>query len=237
MHPDLEQLLLLQNRDLALDEVEQKLQTALDEVAAFDAEVEQARQAVETAREALDAGVKRREEIEAKIEGLRILQDRRRQRLELAKTTKELQALGTELELARSVLAREEAEWFKASEVTGEAEKRVQAATQALEELEAGQSERRTALADEVAAIEAERDAARQAREEASEALERTLLLRYDRLRQSRSTAVVVALRGAACGACYTAIPMSRRNQIMTGAILDGCEACGVILYAADEVA
>ena len=59
---------------------------------------------------------------------------------------------------------------------------------------------------------------------------------RYDRLRSTRRTDVVVAVAGAACGACYTAIPMSRRSQLRNGYLLEGCEACGVILYAAESV-
>jgi predicted nucleic acid-binding Zn-ribbon protein len=46
---------------------------------------------------------------------------------------------------------------------------------------------------------------------------------------------VVVPLRGDACGACFTAVPRNRRSQIRSGALLDGCEACGVILYAAES--
>ena len=237
MHPDLEHLLELQSRDLVLSEAENQLQAVLDQLAAYDQEVAQAKQNVETAKQDLETVAKRREEIEAKIEGLRILQDRRRQRVELAKTAREHNALATELELARAGLVREEAEWFKISERTTEAEKQVESATQQLEELQAGQSEQRDALAQEVRVAEAERDAAAAAREEASQVLNRPVYLRYDRLRQSRNTAVVVAMRGAACGACFTSIPMSRRNQIRTGAILDHCEACGVILYTADEVA
>jgi predicted nucleic acid-binding Zn-ribbon protein len=237
MHPDLEHLLQLQSRDLVLYEAEQQLQTVLDQLAAYDREVEQAKQDIETAKRNLETVAKRREEIEAKIEGLRILQDRRRQRVELAKTAREHNALATELELARAGLVREEAEWFKISERTTEAEKQVEALTLQLEALEAGQSEQRDALTEEVAKAAEERDAATAAREEASQVLGRSVYLRYDRLRQSRNSPVVVALHGAACGACFTAIPMSRRNQIRTGAILDHCEACGVILYTDDEMA
>ena len=58
--------------------------------------------------------------------------------------------------------------------------------------------------------------------------------MRYDRLWTSRTTTVVVALRGDACGACYTAVPRNRRSQIRAGTHIEGCEACGVILYPAN---
>jgi hypothetical protein len=235
MHPDLAKLLDLQTKDAALLELDLRLKGLYDEVERLDAELARSRNAVEEARRAQAAGIRRREEVEAKVESLRVLQERRRQRLELAKTTRELQALGSELELARSILAREEAEWFRAAEAVGSLEAEVGAAVQRLGELEATQIEQRELLARDVAAVEAERMVALAAREESARVLERPLLLRYDRLRQSRSTQVVVPIRGDACGACYTAIPMSRRSQIRTGFLLDGCEACGVILYAATD--
>ncbi|MEK7380368.1 MAG: C4-type zinc ribbon domain-containing protein, partial [Gemmatimonadota bacterium] len=59
--------------------------------------------------------------------------------------------------------------------------------------------------------------------------------VRYDRLWGARSAEVVVAIRGDACGSCFTSIPMSRRNQIKAGTVLDSCEACGAILYCGDN--
>jgi predicted nucleic acid-binding Zn-ribbon protein len=58
--------------------------------------------------------------------------------------------------------------------------------------------------------------------------------LRYERLRSARSSTVVVPLHGTACGACFTTVPLNRRSQIRSGTLIDWCEACGVILYAAE---
>ena len=72
---------------------------------------------------------------------------------------------------------------------------------------------------------------ARTARQESAATVERNLLIRYDRLWNSRATTVVVPLQGDACGACHTAVPRNRRSQIRAGTHIEGCEACGVILY------
>lgn len=236
MHPDLEKLLDLQARDLALLEVDLELRGLFDQVAALDADLERTRQALEAARRAAAAGARRREDLEAKVEGLRVLQDRRRQRLELAKTGRELQALTSELELARSVLAKEEAEWFRAAEQANELAARADAAAGAVAEAEAAQQAERERLQEAAAAVELRRADARAARQAAAAEVSRPMLARYDRLRSVRAREVVVPLRGDACGACYTAVPMSRRSHIRAGLLLDGCEACGVILYAEAEV-
>jgi predicted nucleic acid-binding Zn-ribbon protein len=238
MHPDLERLLDLQNRDLALAEVDSRLKSLLDEVASLDGDLARSKAEGDEARKSLVVGAKRRDELEAKVDGLRVLQERRRQRMDQAKTTREVQALTSELELARSVLAREEAEWFRALEATSALEERVAAADARLAEAGAGQGSAREALAARIAEVEAERSAAAGARDEAARALGRALLSRYDRIRSgTKRGPVVVPLHGNACGACFTAVPMSRRSHIRAGLLLDGCEACGVILYAATEVA
>lgn len=237
MHPDLERLLDLQKRDLALAEVDARLKALLDEVASLDGELARSRAEGDEARKALAIGTKRREDLEAKVEGLRVLQERRRSRMDLAKTTREVQALTSELELARTVLAREEAEWFRTLEVTNGLEERVAAADARLAEAGAGQGSAREVLGSKIAEVEAERSAAAGARDQAAKALGRQLLARYDRIRSGTSRGpVVVPLHGNACGACFTAVPMSRRSHIRAGLLLDGCEACGVILYAAAEV-
>ena len=233
MHPDLEKLLDLQAKDDVLSRIDARLGEFAEEIGRLDHELARARAEVDAARRTREAGVKRKEEVESKVEGLRVLQDRRRQRLELAKTTRELQALGSELELARTVLAREEAEWFRADESVTSLEATVATAESALVEAEGAQTARRDELAAQVADVETERSAAAAARDQSASRLDRPLLQRYDRLRRSRAPQVVVAIRNDACGACYTAIPMSRRSHIRTGFLLEGCEACGVILYAA----
>ena len=82
--------------------------------------------------------------------------------------------------------------------------------------------------------LEAEREAAVRQREATAEQIDKPLRTRYDRLRRSRSRDVIVPLVGGTCGACHTTVPLNRRSQIRSGAILDGCEGCGAILYPAD---
>lgn len=235
MQDDLQKLLLLQSRDTALLAVDVQLAALLDQVTALDRELEHARRTAEQARQALAAANRHRESVETKVESLRVLQDRRRQRAESVRTARELQALSTELELGRAGLVREEGEWLRVSEQVAGLETAVKEAEALTAELEAAQTEERAQLAEQIGAMEAERNAAVEAREEAAGVLARPLLTRYDRLFQARSAEVVVAVRGHACGNCFTAIPMSRRSQIRAGTVLEVCETCGVMLYAADN--
>ena len=112
--------------------------------------------------------------------------------------------------LEAMLLMREEAEWFRSLEAATSLEERVAAANAHLAEAGAGQGGAREVLAAKIAEVEAERSAAAAQRDKAARALGRPLLSRYDRIRSGTSRGpVVVPLHGNACGACYTAVPMS----------------------------
>jgi predicted nucleic acid-binding Zn-ribbon protein len=235
MRPDLVKLLDLQAKDALLSDAEQRL-TALDRnAAALDQALQRARESLEAAKQALAEGRRRRDEMEAKIESYRLLQDRRKQRLDQVKTTKEASAVMAELELARSVMAKEESDWVRTADGVVQLEIRVQAEESNLKTIESSQAEERALLGQRRAALEVERAAARRDRESSAATIDRALRTRYDRLRRSRSTDVVVPLVGGACGGCHTAVPLNRRSQIKAGTVIDGCEACGAILYPSES--
>lgn len=233
MHPDLEKLLDLQAKDLILLATDVRLKGIADEIAGLDAALDRARADVDTAKRRLAEGAARREELEKVIESSRALQEKRRTRIEQVKTAREVQALMTELDAARQTLARQESDWVKAAEVTQQQEAAVTEAGQRLEALETDQGGERGRLDEALSEIEAERAEAKAARDASAASVEKSLRMRYDRLWTSRTTTVVVPLRGDACGACHTAVPRNRRSQIRAGTHIDACEGCGVILYPA----
>jgi predicted nucleic acid-binding Zn-ribbon protein len=235
MHPDLSKLLDLQAKDIAIAEADARIAAVDADVAVLDRELDRARGARDTAQRAAADGARRRDELESKIESFRQLQERRRQRLEFVRNPKDASTLMAEMDLARSVLAKEEGDWVRSADTVDALEGRVGEEEQKLLGVEAEQLPRRTELAERRAQLEVERDELVRQREEAASLLERTLRIRYDRLRKARASAVVVPLSGDACGACFTAVPRNRRSQIRSGALLEGCEACGVILYAAES--
>lgn len=237
MQTDLEKLLDVQAKDLALLEVDLRLSALLGEVATLDEEVRRAAADVSAGKAAHAEITRRQRELERRIEGYRTLQEHRRSRMEQVKNAREAQALMTEMEMARTVLVREEGEWLKVAEQVQTVEARVAAAEAAHAELAAAQETMRAELAGRQAEIEAERQAALEARTASASSLDKGLRMRYDRLRANREGAVVVAVRGVACGACFTAVPMSRRNQLREGLLIEGCEACGVILFAEEVIA
>jgi uncharacterized protein len=231
MHADLIKLIDLQSKDAAVAAAERRLMELGSETMGLDQALKRSRDQLEAARRAAADAQRRRDELETKIESYRILQDRRRQRLEQVRNPKDASTLMTELDLAQSVMAKEENDWVRSADAVTQLEVKVRDEERNLAELEQTQAPERAEVAQRRAGLEAERDAARRLRDETAGQVKKALYLQYDRLRRTRSSDVVVPLVGGACGACHTTVPLNRRSQIKAGNIIDACEACGAILY------
>ncbi|HWC73118.1 MAG TPA: hypothetical protein VG454_04205 [Gemmatimonadales bacterium] len=232
MHPDLEALLALQDKDVAVASCDARLKALEPEEAALDEQIAAAERVVAQARAGIQAALDRRDGLEGKIASYRSMQEQRRQRLEWVRGAKEASTLMAELDLARSVLAKEEAEFMRSGDAVGEAERKTAEAENALQKVRDAQAAQREALAGKRQAIANEREAALRAREETSRAVSPTLLVRYDRIRRGKAPLAIYPLHGSSCGNCFTAVPTQRKALIQRGATIEGCEACGVLLYA-----
>jgi uncharacterized protein len=235
MHADLVKLLDLQAKDSAVAEVERQLGALREETGVLDQALERAREVLEAARRAAADAARRRDELEAKIESYRVLQDRRQQRLEHVRNPKEASTLMAELDLARSVVAKEENDWVRSADAVTQAQFKAAEEERNLAAVAEGQAPERDRLAARRAELEAELAAARQEREGSAAQLDRTLRVRYDRLRKARTGDVIVPLLGGSCGSCHTSVPLNRRSQIRAGSILENCEVCGAILYPSES--
>jgi len=235
MNDDLVKLLDLQERDMALMEADTRLAEVLAEVDVLDQAIQAVAREAEAAQRSAVAAAKRRDEMEAKIESYRRLQDQRRKRLEFVRAQKEAATMMAELDLATSVLAKEEAEWVRVADAVKASEAAAVAAEERVQEARDAQKPERDEVDRRRLALEQEREGLLAERESAATQVERRLRQRYDRLRAQRARNVVVALAGPACGACFTTLPLHKRTQLRESAGYDWCEACGVILFVAVE--
>lgn len=235
MHADLEALLNLQEHDKAVIAIEAELAAFNPELAALDAELAQAQAELDGARKGAQDAELRRAELEGKIESYRVMQERRRQRLEWVRGAKEASTLMAELDLARTVLAKEEAEWMRSADRVQEAERRAAEVERLVEEARTAQASRREAIAAGQAASADRLAEARRHRDQAAGGVRRPLLQQYERIRRGRAPLALYPLHGEACGHCYTAVPLHRRQDILNGQSVTTCEACGVIVYHAPD--
>lgn len=232
MHPDLESLLVLQQADVAVTSCDARLKALEPETRALDEQIAAAERVVAQARAGIQAALDRRDGLEGKIQSYRTMQEQRRQRLEWVRGAKEASTLMAELDLARTVLAKEEAEFMRSGDAVGEAERKTAEAEDALDKVRESQAAQREAVAGKRQAIAAERETAVAARDAAAKAVNPALLARYDRIRRGKAPLAVFPLHGSSCGNCFTAVPTQRKALIQRGATIETCEACGVLLYA-----
>ncbi|UCG86139.1 MAG: hypothetical protein JSW71_19890 [Gemmatimonadota bacterium] len=231
MQVDLDVLLDLQEKDIAVRNAEDRLKALQPKIDSLDAALSEAKAARDRARESAQQAEERRAELEGRIESYRVMQERRRQRLEWVSGAKEASAIMAELDLARSVLVKEEAEWIRSADQLQEAEKIVAEAQAVVDQTKEVQASERDELAAATAEIEQEIAAATGVRDAAAQQIEPRMLELYRRILRGRAPQALYPLRGGACGHCYTAVPLHRRQQIENGQAVEACEACGVLVY------
>lgn len=231
MHPDLEAVLELQARDRAVMSVEQELAALEPEIAELDRQLHEARAALEAARQRVEEADGRRADLEGKIEGYRVMQERRRQRLEWVRGAKEASTLMAELDLARSAIAKEEAEWIRSADKVQEAMHLAAEAEQKVEALAVEQGPTREAIQAKQAELDEQLAAAKAERKKATNDVPNGLLARYEKIRTGRAPLALYPLENGACGHCFTAIPLHRRQKLLGGGGVEPCEACGVLVY------
>ena len=232
MHPDLEALLALQEKDRLVTSSQEALAALEPEDQRLNEQLAAAERMLQAARRSVEEALRRRDEMEGKIANYRTMQEQRRQRLEWVRGAKEASTLMAELDLARSVLAKEEAEFMRSGDAVSEAERKVTDAEQALSAVRDAQAPDREALAGRREAVMAEIEQAQAVRGDAARGVNGALLIRYERIRRGKAPLALYSLHGDACGHCFTAVPTQRRVLIQRGSSIEGCEACGVLLYA-----
>lgn len=236
MLPEIELLLILQNKDQAI----RKLQRELKRIPL---EEEDARGRLSDDTAAVAAIKEKIQQNEISIKNLELDIETRRTTITRLKTqqfetkkNEEYTALGNEVvryEKEVSALEDKELGFMEiAEDLNGELKvaKEKLAASQALvdEELEqlAG---RRANCEQQVVDLEAERAAA-------AAKIKEDLLSRYERTLAAKKDAALVPLQhGTTCGGCHMKVTSATANGTKAEKVITACEQCGRILYLGDD--
>lgn len=232
MHKDLEALLAVQQDDAGIRELDERAAALDARERSLEAELAAARAAVERARNAVEREEARHAALEAKVVQHRQLHQRNVAQLDQVRRLREATAAQAQVDMARQILGDEERELATIARRRDELRQALAAHEAALTEGQSAQESQRAEIGEARAALAAELEQARQARAGAAQAVPRSLLARYERIRDRRRGAAVFPVRGLACGNCDTAIPLQRRNLMADGSMIEVCEVCGVLLYA-----
>ena len=231
MREDLKSLLALQERDRVVAATQLELDGLNPEEAALDADLEGRILALAAAEQGVAAAAAKRAELEARIADFKLKQEQRRQQLEYVRGAKEAATLMADIDVARGVLVKEEAELLRGADWVVEAERKLTDEVRAHSALVEYQAEERAALAARRREVEGRMAQAIGARAAAAKGVRAPMLARYERIHRGRMPVVLFPLRHDACANCNTAVPLQRRQFILQGQSIEPCEACGVLLY------
>jgi predicted nucleic acid-binding Zn-ribbon protein len=232
VNPDIERLLTLQRDDAELDGLQRRLDDLDAGARALEREREEAVANLGSARAELAEEEKRQRELQSKFSEHKQLQEKNLAQLDAVKKAREATAAMSQIDITRRALMQDESDLQSAEQRARTMRDQVVARELVLMEVEERIRDTRAGTAGERESIEREMATARSRREASARDVSPRLLTAYDRLRRRGRGAPLAEIRGASCGACNTMIPMQRRNQIMSGVIVEACEGCGVLLYA-----
>lgn len=234
MHPDLEQLLILQNRDQKIKQIQTEVKMVPQERAQLEANLAASAAGLEAAKlksKQLEVERKRLElDVGTRTESINRLKT---QQYETRKN-EEFRAMGNEIERYEKEIRAiedqelelmEQADKLKA-ELAGE-ETTVAAARQSVARQLADLDAKARALEEQLKELTKERA-------EIVGRVDEDLLNRFERLFASKGDAAIVALEHEVCTGCHMKITAQTAHRVKGGREIVGCEQCGRILYVAE---
>src|SRR2546423_344772 len=233
MQQEVEALLALQYDDLKIREIESQIRSLDPQLAEFDRKREQAAAALTRAQAAVQAEEKKQRELQARLAQHKTMQERNLHQLEDVKRMREATAATAQVESTRRLMAEDESELAILGRRIAEMNAAVTNSKQALAAVEQEQQETRPEIESRRSALRTQLEEAVTDRNGRAGAVSPPMLSKYDRIRGKRDQALY-PLRGGSCGHCDTAVPLQRRNMMSGTGQIEVCEACGVLLYAAD---
>lgn len=235
VNKELEALLAVQAEDIEIRSLDERAAGLADRLRVLDEERAAEVAATERARQALERESVRHGGLQEKVTQHRELQQRNMAQLDQVRRMREATAAQAQVEMARQMLDEEERELDHLNGRLRDLRASVAAHEDAISALDDRQVEARSELDAERAAFDKEVDAATSRRDDRAAGVPKSLLSRYQRIRDRRHGEAIFALRGTACSSCDTAIPIQRRHEIAEGGKIEVCEGCGVLLYALVE--
>jgi len=233
VHPELEQLLVLQDRQQKIRQIENEVRTlplqrkSLEgqlaaSAAAVEALKQQARH-VEVDRKKLELDVGTRQESVSRL---------KTQQYQTRKND-EFQALGHEIERYENEIRKIEDDEL---ELMDQADKlKLQLAAEEKKAATAKDSISRQLidLDEKSKTLESRLQGLSKERAELATRIEEDLLNRFDRLFKSKGDAAVVALEHEVCTGCHMKVTTATAMRVKAGKEIVSCEQCGRILYEA----
>lgn len=237
MHPQLKTLLELQDVDLRLNGIRERLARFPKRLAEAEGRATAARQQVTSAKEALTTGQKERKTFELDVEQWKERAKKYRNQSAEVKTNEAYKALLHEIENAEAEVAKAEDRLLERMVSGEEYDRQLKAAEASVKEVEAAVGKERQTIQAEYNATQKELTAAEAARAAAKAAVPENMVDHYERIAKRHGGVALAEIRGESCGQCGVHIRPHVIQQLQRGDAEEffHCETCTRILYYADH--
>lgn len=231
MQTDLEALLKLQEVDVVIHSLEERLALLEPRMRELDQRKQRTMDALDRSATAMAAEEKKQAWLREKIAEHKQLIERNQSQMDMVKTMKQATAAVAQMEQARKIVAGEESDLFALNRRLDELRGVLNQQKGELAAVELEQEVVRAEVASERGTLDGELALAREERGRSADAVPQALRGKYDRIRGRKRVEAVFPMNGMSCGNCDTAIPMQRRHVMNNTGAIDLCEACGVLMY------
>jgi predicted nucleic acid-binding Zn-ribbon protein len=229
------QLAALQGLDRQLREKTELRQLLEREIAAFDVQLLQQREAASAARSERDTMEARRQELEARLDSEGSKMKDRRMRLNRVRNEKELQALRYEIEVGKETNQQLEEELLGVLESVEGLTAALTQAEQGLADLETNVVAQVAERRQRIAQLTSEIDHDQQARARMTKELDGALLRKYEQIFARRGGTAVVEVRNGTCLGCHMNLPPQFFNELQRARDVRLCPNCHRILFFRPE--
>jgi len=231
VHSELEQLLILQDRDQKIRQIRTEIETVPLRRSSLEAQLAASRASVE--------GLKQRaRQVEIDRKRLELDVGTRTETVSRLKTqqyqtrkNEEFRAIGHEIERYENEIRKIEDDELelmvladKVKADLAEEEKKATAAQNSIARQTAALEEKSKALESQLQGLSKERS-------ELAGKIDEDLLGRFERLFKSKGDAAVVAIEHGVCTGCHMKVTTATAAQVRAGKEIVSCENCGRILY------
>ena len=231
MQPELEQLLVLQNRDQKIKQIRTEMRTLPQQRAALEAQL-----AASTAN--LEAIKMRAKQVEVERKRMELDVGTRTESINRLKTqqyetrkNEEFRAMGNEIERYEKEIRQIEDQELELMEQTDKFKVEIAAEEKNVAGARESVARQMQDLEAKGAALEARLAELTKDREEIASRIDEDVLDRFQRLFASKGDAAVVALEHGVCTGCHMKITTQTVHRVKAGTEIVGCEQCGRILY------